>query len=304
MRSSSLVSLAVVCIGCTGSIPRPPAGVHIALRANVAVQGQARVEVPGPPPPPPAPVAIVGAPVVEFFGIPLEDAADVVFVLDCSGSMDGAASGRLAQLAIAAPPPPPPPPVVDPPDIGPTGLPPAIIPGQQLPEPPPPPPAPTYDPSAPAQPPPVAAAPSAPPVTTKIEIAKAELIDALQRLPAGTFTNVIFFNSGLEAMAPDLIALGPNARADMISFVADRTPAGSTALTPAMRAALLMNTRRIVLLSDGRGNVGGSDAVLLRDVREAVRGGVRIDTIGLGGDQDVRLLRTLAADSGGIYQRL
>ena len=45
-------------------------------------------------------------------------------------------------------------------------------------------------------------------------------------------------------------------------------------------------------------------ARLERDLREAVIGGVRIDTIGLGAGQDRHLLRTLAAESGGLYQAL
>jgi len=54
--------------------------------------------------------------------------------------------------------------------------------------------------------------------------------------------------------------------------------------------------------SDGLGNVGGDSRALLRDAREAMRGGVRIDTIGLGKGQDAALLQALASESGGIYQ--
>ena len=69
-----------------------------------------------------------------------------------------------------------------------------------------------------------------------------------------------------------------------------------------MRTAFLMNARQIVLLSDGLGNIGGDSRALLRDAREAMRSGVRIDTIGLGKDQDAALLETLAVESGGLYQ--
>jgi hypothetical protein len=80
--------------------------------------------------------------------------------------------------------------------------------------------------------------------------------------------------------------------------------AGSTALAPAMRTAFVMNARRVVLLSDGLGNVGGNADAVLRDAREAMHGGVRIDTIGLGRGQDDRLLSKLAGESGGLYQAL
>jgi hypothetical protein len=60
----------------------------------------------------------------------------------------------------------------------------------------------------------------------------------------------------------------------------------------------------VVLLSDGLGNVGGNASAVLRDAREAMRGGVRIDTIGLGRGQDSELLSALAGESGGLYQAL
>jgi hypothetical protein len=141
-----------------------------------------------------------------------------------------------------------------------------------------------------------------PPVVRKIDVAHAELADALERLPAGTRMNVLYFNRYLDAYAPTLVPLEEFAREDLVGFVRSIDAWGPTALGPAMRAAFLMNPRRIVLLSDGRGNVGGDSRAVLRDAREALRGGVRIDTIGLGRDQDVELLRTLAAESGGIYQ--
>ena len=107
MRAWSLVSVLAVATGCMVKLPRPG-------QIGIKVKTTTRVEVHVPPPPTPV-VAIVDAPVVEFFGIPLDNAQDVVFVLDCSGSMANAAQGRLAQLHTAAPAPrppdaPPPPP--------------------------------------------------------------------------------------------------------------------------------------------------------------------------------------------------
>jgi hypothetical protein len=217
-------------------------------------------------------VEIQSAPVPEFFGIPLDNASDVVFVLDVSGSMDEFASGRLAQYSVTPTTPPPPGPVEQ--------------------QPPPP------DPNQPAPPPPAPMAPK------KIEVAKAELIDALAKLPLGTRVNVIFFNRYLEALGADVEPLSDQSRDAMIKSVSTVLATGSTALAPAMRAAFLMNAKRIVLLSDGLGNVGGGVDSVLRDAREAMHGGVRIDTIGLGAGQDGSLLSTLAGESGGLYQAL
>jgi hypothetical protein len=141
-------------------------------------------------------------------------------------------------------------------------------------------------------------------VPRKIEVAHHELVDAIERLPAGTRMNVVFFNNRLEAFAPSMVSLDDSGRDELVGFVTDTVPSGRTALGPAMRTAFLMNARRIVLLSDGLGNIGGDDASVLRDAREAMRGGVRIDTVGLGSNQDVQLLQTLAQESGGIYQGL
>lgn len=270
MRAWSLISVLLVCASCTVRIPKPG---ELRLAVKTTMRVEARVE-------PPAPVvAIQGAPVAEFFGIPLEGTQDVVFVLDCSGSMSLQAQGRLAQIQ-PTPASAPGGAVVTPPADG---------------TPPPPPQDPNAtDPNAPA----------APTVPRKIEVAQAELVDALQRLPAGTRMNVIFFNSEVEAFAPSMIVLDETGRTNLVSYVQETAPAGSTALAPAMRIAFLMNARRVVLLSDGLGNVGGNAASVLRDAREAMRGGVRIDTIGLGAGQAAELLGTLASESGGLYQAL
>jgi Mg-chelatase subunit ChlD len=245
--------------------------VTLPIRAKIAVRADVRVEAPPPPPAHNVIVEIQSAPVPEFFGIPLDNASDVVFVLDISGSMDNFASGRLSQYSATPTTAPPPGPVEQ--------------------QPPP-------DPNQPPAPPPPTTAPK------KIEVAKAELVDALAKLPIGTRVNVIFFNSDLDALAADVEPLSDQSRDGMIKFVSSVGASGSTALAPAMRAAFLMNAKRIVLLSDGLGNVGGGADSVLRDAREAMHGGVRIDTIGLGAGQDGSLLATLAGESGGLYQAL
>lgn len=278
MHPWSLIVLAVVAAGCNLRVPR---GVGLPIAARVTVRAQAAVA------PPPPPVAMVGAPVPEFFGIPLDGASEVVFALDVSGSMNDNAQGQVAQLAA----PPPASPNASP--ASPSSAPPAW-PSSSPPAPP------DASPQAGAPPPP----PSAPVRSSKIEVAKAELIDALKKLPAGTRVNVIFFYSDVEGFAPDVVPLDEATRASLIGYVSAEFARGSTALSPAMRTALMMQTRRVVLLSDGLGNVGGGADAVLRDAREAIRGGTRIDTVGLGNGQDATLLGTLAGESGGLYQAL
>ena len=273
MRPWSLITLVAVAAGCNVRVPR---GVGLPIAANVTIRGEVRATTP-----PPQPVAMVNAPVPEFFGIPLDGATDIVFALDVSGSMNDNAQGQVAQLAAPQPPSPAPPePQAGQPDAPPPDS--------------PPPPA-----SGPAP-----APAAAPPRSTKIEVAKAELVDALKKLPAGTRVNVIFFESDVEAFAADVVPLDDATRASLIGYVSSETARGATALSPAMRLAFVMQSRRVVLLSDGLGNVGGGPEAVLRDAREAIRGGTRIDTVGLGNGQDVRLLGTLAGESGGLYQAL
>ncbi|HSN29069.1 MAG TPA: hypothetical protein VLT45_22430 [Kofleriaceae bacterium] len=288
MRPWSLILLAVVAGGCKLRVPR---GVGLPIAARVTVRAQTTVT------PPPPPVAMVGAPVPEFFGIPLEGASEVVFALDVSGSMNDNAQGQVAQLA--APPPSPSPSPSDTPSPPPSGSwqpAPGAAPTDPTQTPPDAPPPPSGAPPPPGTPAPVR--------SSKIEVAKAELIDALKKLPTGTRVNVIFFDSDVEGFAPDVVPLDEATRASLIGYVSAEFARGSTALSPAMRTALMMQTRRVVLLSDGLGNVGGGADAVLRDAREAIRGGTRIDTVGLGTGQDATLLGTLAGESGGLYQAL
>lgn len=250
------------------------------LLMNVSLHASVQVEMPPPPPPRPA-VDLQSETVVEFFGVPLDDARDVVFVLDVSGSMSSLASGRLASLPgdKNGTPPTAPPPTATPPT--------ATPPNAQ---------------SAPQGNPPPGSPPLPPRRPTKIEVARGELIATLERLSSQTRLNVIFFSGELLAYAPTMVPLQEAERREWIEFVSEAQAVGGTALVPALRAAFMLNPRRIVLLSDGHGNVGGNDTNALRDAREAMRGGVRIDTIGIGSGQNRQLLTLLSQESGGLYQ--
>ena len=250
MRYCSLVTLSLLS-ACSFRVPRGiPVQVSGKVRADIHVQAQAHVSVDA------VAVPLQGAPVTEFFGIPLADARDVLFVLDVSGSMTENAAGQLAMIA---------PPQQDQQQ--------QTQPQQQL------------------------------RVPTKLEVAQAELIDAIAKLPVGTRINIFIFSNDVDAYAPSSVVIDESTRTDLIAFVRDMQANGSTALQPAMRMAFLLNAPRIVLLSDGLGNIGGDRDDIMRDVREAVLGGVRIDAIGIGPSQDTKLLTSLAAETGGLYQR-
>lgn len=305
MRNWTLVTLSLLS-ACSFRVPRGiPVHGKLTVNANVRVQTQARVDT--------VVVPLQNAPVVEFFGIPLADASDVLFVLDVSGSMSERAEGQIAML------PPPPPVSAEPVAPAPAAPPPAAPPPSEpappgAPPPPPPPSSPPqpmgYPPGYPppsSVPPPAAAPPPAQvgmATPTKLEVAQSELIDAVAKLPAGTRVNILIFSNDVDAYAPNMIVIDDTSRADLISFVREMRADGATALQPAMRVSFLLNARRIVLLSDGLGNIGGGRDDIMRDVREAARAPLRIDAIGIGRGQDRGLLSELASETGGLYQEL
>jgi hypothetical protein len=138
---------------------------------------------------------------------------------------------------------------------------------------------------------------------TKMEAAKQELVHTLSVMPDGTRFMIIFFDDELKAFAPHMVMLDPRTRDAAIRFVHGIEPGGSTAAVPALRLAYRAGAARVVLLSDGLANTGGSGDDLLADARAAMQAGVRFDTVGLGIDQDGPLMSTLAAESGGLAVR-
>lgn len=135
---------------------------------------------------------------------------------------------------------------------------------------------------------------------SKMQAAKDELIRTLTALPDGTRFMIIFFDNNVSAFAPHMLVLEPETRAAALAFVRGIQPGGSTAAVPALRLAYKAGAARVVLLSDGLPNTGGGSGELLAEAHDAMRVGVRFDTVGLGIDQDSQLLTSLAAESGGM----
>jgi VWA domain-containing protein len=197
---------------------------------------------------------------VSFFGIPLAGAQDVVFVLDRSGSMALVSAGVSGK------------------DLGMGEITSVVA-------------------SLGAS---IVNDKMHGPLPSKMDVAKGELIRTLQAMPDGTRFSIVFFDDKLATFSSSLVTLDPNSRGAAIGFIRGIQTGGSTAAVPAMRLAYTAGAQRIVLLSDGLANTGGSGGDLLAEARAAMRNGVRIDTVGLGIDQDADLLRTLASESGGM----
>ncbi len=197
---------------------------------------------------------------VSFFGVPLDGAQDVVFVLDKSGSMglvstgfSGKAVGMGEVTSVVA-------------SLGGT----------------------------------IANDAMGGPLPSKMDAAKAELIRTLRAMPDGTRFNVIFFDDHIAALAHHMMVLEPGTRAGVEAFIRGIKSGGSTAAVPALDLAYAIGAQRIILLSDGLANTGGGADTLLAHAREQIAMGVRFDTVGIGLDQDADLMQRLAGESGGV----
>jgi hypothetical protein len=197
---------------------------------------------------------------VSFFGVPLDGAQDVVFVLDRSGSMSGVTTGFAgSQVGMS--------------DTK------SFFVGLGL---------------------DIANELTGKHIPTKLAAAKAELIRALRMMPDGTRFNVIWFDDEIKTPSSHMLVLQPRTRASVERFIARIDTGGTTAAVPALEAAYRMGARRIVLLSDGLANTGGDGGDLLARARVEMQRGVRFDTVGLGIDQDRAVLARLAGESGGV----
>lgn len=217
-----------------------------------------------------------------FYGIPLAGAQDVVFVLDHSGSMSSTSSSLMAAGApvnpIAA--------------MAAVGL--QVMGAARN--------AQSFLPAA--QSTGGAFSLTALPAVaqqSKMDAAKSELIGALAALPDGTRFNIVFFNDSVAAYTPQLTVMSPSNRLNAMSFVQGIGADGSTAAVPALRTAYSSRPYRVVFLSDGLANTGGSRDQLMADARLEMRRGVRFDTVGVGPDQDAGMMRSLASESGGQW---
>lgn len=138
----------------------------------------------------------------------------------------------------------------------------------------------------------------------RIDVAKRELVKAIEGLDPKALFNIVQFSSGMERWKQEGIAkTSTAARADAIEYVRRMGAAGGTNIYGALQMAFEdPDVDTIVFLSDGEPTVG--DVIDAGAIRQAVlewndTRAVRIDTVAVGGS--LRLLEWLAADHGGRY---
>jgi hypothetical protein len=139
--------------------------------------------------------------------------------------------------------------------------------------------------------------------STRIKIAKRELVQSLEKLADNVHFNILFFDSSVRTWKKKLSKMSAGTRKDSIAFVNKQQAAGATAIFDALEAAFRdKEIDTIYVLSDGQ-PMGGklNDPELIRKkVREWNRTRhITIHSISVGGE--VALLIWLAEDSGGQY---
>jgi hypothetical protein len=222
---------------------------------------------PAPPPataPPPG-VHAAGAVTlsfdIQFFGVPLGGADDLVFVLDRSGSMDGdKLAGAKAELLHVL-------------DQLPDGTHVGLV---------------FFNDSVAAW------------TTASVAGAAAEDMvggSSATKWLAGVGAAAVTRATGNDRK---LVALSAIYRREAYRFIDSIDADGSTAAVPALEAAAAMGARHIVFLSDGLANTAGDGGDLAGLAATCGQHGIVIDTVGLGGDQDFAVLQTMSASTGGV----
>jgi HEAT repeat protein len=140
--------------------------------------------------------------------------------------------------------------------------------------------------------------------TSRIDIAKEELVKCVQGLEPTAFFNILTFSGGVQRWFEGrLAAANPKNVEDARAFVAKQLPLGGTNTYDAIREAFKdPDVDTIFILSDGEPSPPGIfDPVVIRDhVRQWNENRhVVINTIAVGGR--FQILRWLAEDSGGTH---
>lgn len=121
---------------------------------------------------------------------------------------------------------------------------------------------------------------------------------------------IVTYSDGVETLVP--MAAGTAAhRARAERAIDDLTVDNGTCISCGIeraaaelaRASSAQVTRRIVLLSDGRANLGLRDEDdLVQLAAEVARGGATISTVGVGDDHDATVMARIARVGGGAYR--
>lgn len=133
----------------------------------------------------------------------------------------------------------------------------------------------------------------------KIEKVKLHLIASLQGLPNGSTFNVVLFSDGVQKLAPGLLVSNPTTNGLVSLFVDRLEEGGGTNMYAALEAGIFSGAEHVILLTDGMPTSSSPEDILALAQSQAGPRGVRISTVGVGGDQAYSFLHQLAEENGG-----
>jgi hypothetical protein len=142
------------------------------------------------------------------------------------------------------------------------------------------------------------------PQTSKMELARRELLHALGSLKKETNFTIITFGNQASEWPERARPMGSTSIALARMYVANLSAGGGTAMAEALRLGFnAAEVRTLFVVSDGRPTTG--DVLWLAGQLQQSRKGRRmvINTVGIGRDQDSELLCRLARDNEGVYVR-
>jgi len=139
--------------------------------------------------------------------------------------------------------------------------------------------------------------------STRIEVAKFKLAEALTNFADEDLFNIVFFDTDVSPFTDELIEMTAKARAAALKYVGKQQPGGGTAVFDALDAAFDdERVDTIFLLTDGApsaGRIVDPDRIAEAIARRNSTRLVTIHCISIG--QSSQLLQRLARDSGGSY---
>jgi len=135
----------------------------------------------------------------------------------------------------------------------------------------------------------------------KVEKVKLHLIASLNGLPQGSQFNVVLFSDGVQKLAPAMNPVSPATVGLVSAFVSRLEASGSTSLGAAIGAGLHTGGQQVIVLTDGLPTDASPEQILALVARENADHAMTISTVGVGHDQDLRFLQTLAQMNGGSF---
>lgn len=137
---------------------------------------------------------------------------------------------------------------------------------------------------------------------TRIEVARRELLAALEGLDQRSFFNVIAFSDRAQPWSEEIAERNDETLEEAREFVEDFTAGGATNLYASLEMAFAdPDVDTIYVMSDGEPTVEPTDPALIRErvQRWNLHRGVKIHAVAVGGS--LQILEWLADDTGGTY---